>query len=105
MTPRLPRLRRAAAAPEAAAPPTPATTPATDAGEATADTPRPTPTEGGTTGPAPGAHPEGLAHRVALAERGSFSFARCACGWAGPARRARSQARTDAEQHRAANTG
>ncbi|MFK8848284.1 hypothetical protein [Streptomyces sp. Ac-502] len=38
-------------------------------------------------------------HRTTTTERGSFCLARCICGWHGPARRARSQARTDAEQH------
>ncbi|MEV0370994.1 hypothetical protein AB0I10_14350 [Streptomyces sp. NPDC050636] len=38
-------------------------------------------------------------HRTSTTERGSFCLARCDCGWTGPARRARSQARTDAERH------
>ncbi|MFH8347000.1 hypothetical protein [Streptomyces sp. NPDC018045] len=38
-------------------------------------------------------------HRTTTTERGSFCLARCSCGWRGPARRARSQARTDAERH------
>ncbi|MBB1245460.1 hypothetical protein GL263_18100 [Streptomyces durbertensis] len=38
-------------------------------------------------------------HRVTTSERGSFSSARCACGWRGPARRARSKAREDALHH------
>ncbi|MEN2421073.1 MULTISPECIES: hypothetical protein [Streptomyces] len=38
-------------------------------------------------------------HRTTTVERGSFCLARCSCGWHGPARRARSQARTDAERH------
>ncbi|MFJ8676573.1 hypothetical protein [Streptomyces sp. NPDC093589] len=38
-------------------------------------------------------------HRTSTNERGSFCLARCDCGWRGPARRARSQARTDAERH------
>ncbi|OPF80432.1 hypothetical protein VT50_0213325 [Streptomyces antioxidans] len=32
-------------------------------------------------------------------ERGSFSVARCSCGWHGPARRARAVARDDAADH------
>ncbi|WNM36164.1 hypothetical protein RKE30_40290 [Streptomyces sp. Li-HN-5-11] len=32
-------------------------------------------------------------------EQGRFCVARCSCGWRGPARRARSLARTDAEGH------
>ncbi|UNO44427.1 hypothetical protein [Streptomyces sp. MST-110588] len=40
-------------------------------------------------------------HLTTTTERGSFCLARCVCGWSGPARRARSQARTDAEEHRA----
>jgi len=38
-------------------------------------------------------------HRTTTVEQGRFCFARCSCGWRGPARRARSQARTDAEGH------
>ncbi|MFF0386316.1 hypothetical protein ACIPPM_24715 [Streptomyces sp. NPDC090119] len=44
--------------------------------------------------------PEGAReHRTETAEQGRFCVARCSCGWRGPARRARSQARTDAEGH------
>lgn len=46
--------------------------------------------------PPPDAPP---AHRTAVAERGSFAFARCSCGWTGPARRARDRARQDAQEH------
>ncbi|MCN9244204.1 hypothetical protein NGF19_26055 [Streptomyces sp. RY43-2] len=38
-------------------------------------------------------------HRTTTVEQGRFCFARCACGWRGPARRARSLARTDAQGH------
>ncbi|MGW4318267.1 hypothetical protein ACWEMW_03615 [Streptomyces sp. NPDC004684] len=38
-------------------------------------------------------------HRTMTAEQGRFCVARCSCGWRGPARRARSLARTDAEGH------
>ncbi|MFH8573279.1 hypothetical protein [Streptomyces sp. NPDC017993] len=38
-------------------------------------------------------------HEATTTERGSFCLARCTCGWSGPARRARSQARADAERH------
>ncbi|MFI2642612.1 hypothetical protein [Streptomyces sp. NPDC018610] len=38
-------------------------------------------------------------HRTTTAEQGRFCVARCTCGWRGPARRARSLARTDAEGH------
>ncbi|MFF2130850.1 hypothetical protein ACFVW1_36925 [Streptomyces olivochromogenes] len=38
-------------------------------------------------------------HRTTTIEQGRFCLARCACGWRGPARRARSMARTDAEGH------
>ncbi|MFI8999028.1 hypothetical protein [Streptomyces sp. NPDC053542] len=41
----------------------------------------------------------GGTHRTTTTERGAFCLARCSCGWSGPARRARSQARTDAERH------
>ncbi|MFD4831941.1 hypothetical protein ACFWPV_19120 [Streptomyces uncialis] len=38
-------------------------------------------------------------HRTTTAEQGRFVGARCDCGWRGPARRARSRARSDAEEH------
>ncbi|KAB1982369.1 MULTISPECIES: hypothetical protein [Streptomyces] len=38
-------------------------------------------------------------HRTTTVEQGPFCLARCTCGWRGPARRARSQARTDATTH------
>ncbi|GAP49034.1 predicted protein [Streptomyces azureus] len=38
-------------------------------------------------------------HRTTTKEKGRFCMAHCTCGWRGPARRARSQARTDAERH------
>ncbi|MFC5636138.1 hypothetical protein [Streptomyces bullii] len=38
-------------------------------------------------------------HRTSTIERGPFCVARCTCGWSGPARRARSLARTDAARH------
>ncbi|MFI1731238.1 hypothetical protein ACH40E_18880 [Streptomyces acidicola] len=38
-------------------------------------------------------------HRTTTVDQGRFCVARCTCGWRGPARRARSQARSDAEQH------
>ncbi|MEV4437763.1 hypothetical protein AB0K09_01895 [Streptomyces sp. NPDC049577] len=41
----------------------------------------------------------GADHVVTTSERGSFCTARCACGWRGPARRARSLAREDATTH------
>ncbi|MFI9235905.1 hypothetical protein [Streptomyces sp. NPDC053079] len=43
--------------------------------------------------------PSGAAHSTTTSERGSFCTARCSCGWYGPARRARSLAREDAETH------
>ncbi|MET7682738.1 hypothetical protein [Streptomyces sp. NPDC005423] len=45
------------------------------------------------------AHPEPVEHRTTTVDQGRFCLARCTCGWRGPARRARSQARTDAEGH------
>ncbi len=36
---------------------------------------------------------------VAVVDKGSFSHARCECGWRGPARRSRKKARTDAAEH------
>ncbi|MEV8037108.1 hypothetical protein ACFYW8_11545 [Streptomyces sp. NPDC002742] len=38
-------------------------------------------------------------HRTTTVEQGPFCLARCTCGWRGPARRARSQARTDGAAH------
>ncbi|MFI7504337.1 hypothetical protein ACIBVL_38830 [Streptomyces sp. NPDC049687] len=38
-------------------------------------------------------------HTTTTVEQGRFCLARCTCGWRGPARRARSLARTDAEGH------
>ncbi|MFC4887171.1 hypothetical protein ACFPK5_18495 [Streptomyces beijiangensis] len=38
-------------------------------------------------------------HRTTTTERGAFCVARCSCGWAGPARRSRDRARTDATVH------
>ncbi|MEU4931206.1 hypothetical protein AB0G54_32665 [Streptomyces yokosukanensis] len=43
----------------------------------------------------------GQEHLTTTIEQGRFCLARCSCGWRGPARRARSQARTDAEVHTA----
>ncbi|MDT3397251.1 hypothetical protein RKE29_11440 [Streptomyces sp. B1866] len=43
-------------------------------------------------------------HRTSTVENGPFCFARCACGWRGPARRARSRARSDAADHEAEGT-
>ncbi|GAA3361726.1 hypothetical protein GCM10017744_049580 [Streptomyces antimycoticus] len=37
--------------------------------------------------------------RTTTVEKGSFSTARCTCGWYGPARRARGLARDDAAAH------
>ncbi|MEV6050476.1 hypothetical protein [Streptomyces sp. NPDC052107] len=44
---------------------------------------------------------QGQEHLTSTAEQGRFCTARCTCGWRGPARRARSQARTDAAAHAA----
>ncbi|MFF4401850.1 hypothetical protein [Streptomyces sp. NPDC001480] len=41
----------------------------------------------------------GQEHLTTTNEQGRFCVARCTCGWRGPARRARSQARADAEGH------
>ncbi|MHB9860714.1 hypothetical protein [Streptomyces sp. YIM S03343] len=38
-------------------------------------------------------------HRTTTVEKGHFCLARCSCGWHGPARRARSLARSDAAGH------
>ncbi|MFE7139878.1 hypothetical protein ACFVAG_19230 [Streptomyces sp. NPDC057644] len=52
--------------------------------------------------PTPQAPPPGppeAGHSATTIERGSFCLARCTCGWAGPARRSRDRARTDAAEH------
>ncbi|WP_168724101.1 MULTISPECIES: hypothetical protein [unclassified Streptomyces] len=41
-------------------------------------------------------------HRTTTVEKGRFVAAHCSCGWRGPARRARSKARSDAAGHEAA---
>ncbi|WP_166633457.1 hypothetical protein [Streptomyces sp. GC420] len=38
-------------------------------------------------------------HETTTVETGRFCVARCSCGWRGPARRARSKARSDGEEH------
>ncbi|MFD4634620.1 hypothetical protein ACFVYR_28125 [Streptomyces sp. NPDC058284] len=43
--------------------------------------------------------PDPAPHRTTTVEKGRFIAAHCACGWRGPARRARSKARTDAAEH------
>ncbi|WP_093904863.1 hypothetical protein [Streptomyces sp. cf386] len=48
---------------------------------------------------APGNHRGPEEHRTSTVEKGPFCSAHCSCGWRGPARRARSLARTDAEGH------
>ncbi|WP_225833872.1 hypothetical protein [Streptomyces sp. NK08204] len=45
---------------------------------------------------------QGQVHLTTTSEQGRFCVAHCTCGWRGPARRARSQARTDAADHTAA---
>ncbi|MET8613861.1 hypothetical protein AB0N77_26045 [Streptomyces misionensis] len=45
------------------------------------------------------AQEDGQDHLTTTTEQGRFCVARCSCGWRGPARRARSQARTDAAAH------
>ncbi|MEU6092987.1 hypothetical protein ABZ865_40790 [Streptomyces sp. NPDC047085] len=41
-------------------------------------------------------------HLTSTTDQGRFCVAWCSCGWRGPARRARSQARADAAGHAAA---
>ncbi|WP_405797515.1 hypothetical protein [Streptomyces sp. NBC_01506] len=50
---------------------------------------------------APHASPTVTSTVTSTVERGSFSLARCTCGWSGPARRSRDRARTDATSHQA----
>ncbi|WMX45900.1 hypothetical protein RGF97_14990 [Streptomyces roseicoloratus] len=47
---------------------------------------------------------QGVSHDTETAESGAFAFARCACGWRGPARRSRDRARTDARTHETTDT-
>ncbi|WP_411084560.1 hypothetical protein [Streptomyces sp. cmx-18-6] len=49
--------------------------------------------------PPPCPSPPSAGHNATTIERGSFCLARCTCGWAGPARRSRDRARTDAAEH------
>ncbi|MHA6761027.1 hypothetical protein [Streptacidiphilus sp. PAMC 29251] len=50
--------------------------------------------------PGPGAGTETAAtHLTTVVEKGSFSTARCSCGWSAPARRSRDKSRKDAAQH------
>ncbi|MFJ8199781.1 hypothetical protein [Streptomyces sp. NPDC096152] len=42
---------------------------------------------------------EDQVHSTTTVEQGRFCVAHCVCGWRGPARRARSLARTDARGH------
>ncbi|OWA10991.1 hypothetical protein B9W68_14195 [Streptomyces sp. CS227] len=44
-------------------------------------------------------------HLTTTVEKGRFCTAHCTCGWRGPARRARSKARSDAEGHGAHEDG
>ncbi|GGX47967.1 hypothetical protein GCM10010515_13840 [Streptomyces fructofermentans] len=44
-------------------------------------------------------------HRTTTVEQGRFCLARCSCGWRGPARRARSMARSDAAGHPPVDAG
>ena len=37
---------------------------------------------------------------IRIVEKGSFTHARCECGWRGPGRRSRKKARNDAAAHR-----
>ena len=41
----------------------------------------------------------GAAHRTSISESGSFTTARCSCGWSAPARRSRDKSRRDATSH------
>ena len=36
---------------------------------------------------------------IRIVEKGSFTHARCECGWRGPGRRSRKKARSDAAAH------
>ncbi|GAA2130701.1 hypothetical protein [Streptomyces synnematoformans] len=54
---------------------------------------------------APDGPRSGGTHRTSTSEQGAFAYARCSCGWIGPARRARSRARADAVAHAPDGTG
>ncbi len=65
--------------------PDPAADPGSDPAAGSADAAEP-----------PGA---GCAHRTSISESGSFTTARCSCGWFAPARRSRDKSRRDATAH------
>ncbi|MFJ6516553.1 hypothetical protein ACIQMO_33200 [Streptomyces sp. NPDC091406] len=83
-------------APGSWAAPGPAAAPA-PAPSGTAPGPLPALSEPTPQAPPPG--PPAAGHSATTIERGSFCLARCTCGWAGPARRSRDRARTDAAEH------
>jgi hypothetical protein len=49
-----------------------------------------------------GADDPGGGHTTSITEAGSFTTARCSCGWFAPARRSRDKSRRDADAHTAA---
>ncbi|WP_176953957.1 hypothetical protein [Streptomyces indicus] len=49
--------------------------------------------------PPPAAPAQAAVHHTSTVEQGKFCVAHCTCGWRGPARRARSKARSDALEH------
>ncbi|MBC9719157.1 hypothetical protein H9Y04_42265 [Streptomyces sp. TRM66268-LWL] len=49
--------------------------------------------------PPPGEPDPTAVHHTSTVEQGKFCLAHCTCGWRGPARRARSKARSDALEH------
>ncbi|MEU5901519.1 MULTISPECIES: hypothetical protein [Streptomyces] len=59
------------------------------------------PTASDPTTVAPASAEPATAHRTTTVEKGRFTAAHCTCGWRGPARRARSKARTDGTEHEA----
>lgn len=47
----------------------------------------------------PTSEPTDAEHRTFITEAGSFTTARCDCGWFAPARRSRDKSRRDADRH------
>ncbi|WP_034089172.1 hypothetical protein [Streptacidiphilus albus] len=65
------------------------------------DSPNTDPATDSASGSAEAAEPPGAggSHRTSINESGSFTTARCSCGWFAPARRSRDKSRRDAAAH------
>ena len=76
-------------------PPAAAPVPAVPATALRSDSPVEHPTSGGLSG----SDRSGGEHQPYITEAGSFTTARCGCGWFAPARRSRDKARRDVDKH------